>query len=87
MSQKNSSGFTKTGFTRSFSCCGHFDYCNMGTEDCYYCETDPNVQECCHAWVRNHHQKVIVAENTAKQESVINSKKKEFSQLSLSLFD
>lgn len=84
---KVKSGFTKTGFSRSFSCCSSFAFCDMGKGDCYFAEVDPEVQESCHAWVRNHKnrsrklQETIVDKPTAVVEELFHED--EIGQLSL----
>lgn len=47
-------GFTKLGFTKaSFSCCGHFSFCNMGKGDCFWGTLDPEAKEYCNCYQRN----------------------------------
>ncbi|WP_066415317.1 hypothetical protein [Sutcliffiella cohnii] len=51
----NRSGFTKLGFTKSgFGACAHWNFCNMGKNDCYYASKDPKVKDYCHCYQRNH---------------------------------
>lgn len=52
-----SSGFTKTGFSRSFSCCSQFDACDFGKSTCFYDEKDPEVKLGCKLWLRNQENK------------------------------
>lgn len=57
MSVKIGAGsFTRTGFSRSFGCCGHWMFCDMGKKECFYKEQDPEVPEGCACYRRHHSQ-------------------------------
>ncbi|UAL49817.1 hypothetical protein K7887_22115 (plasmid) [Sutcliffiella horikoshii] len=57
MGAKERTGFTKLGFAKGFSCCGHFTECNMGKSDCYWEEQDPEAKEYCTCYQRNQQKK------------------------------
>lgn len=46
---------TKSGFSRIFSCCSHWQECQMGKieEKCFYRESDPETMHSCNAYNRN----------------------------------
>lgn len=51
------SNTTKTGFSKSgFSCCAFWNVCNMGSDTCYYEESDPEVKTYCRCYQRKHSQ-------------------------------
>lgn len=52
MSEKKS-GYTRLGFSKSFSCCGHHHICDMGRGPCIYRDIDPETMEGCAAYRRN----------------------------------
>lgn len=45
---------SKLGFSDSFGCCGHWQFCSMGVGDCYYESIDPEAKNGCHCYQRNH---------------------------------
>lgn len=48
-------GFTKTGFSKAgFAACSHYNYCHMAKRNCFYEESDPEVQKYCFCFRRNH---------------------------------
>jgi len=49
------SQFTKTGFFKPFSCCGHWVQCDMGKKGdlCFYKERDPETMVNCRSYQRN----------------------------------
>jgi hypothetical protein len=58
------SGFTSLGFSKAgFSCCGRWQYCDMGRKKCYYEGTDDEVRRYCHAYIR--HTKSNVEKSSA----------------------
>ncbi|MDX8367704.1 hypothetical protein [Cytobacillus sp. IB215665] len=48
------SGFTKSGFIKGFSACGHWSLCDMGRGTCYYSKSDPETMMYCGAYKLNH---------------------------------
>ncbi|WP_282155824.1 hypothetical protein [Cytobacillus gottheilii] len=95
MSENNElkkTGFTKTGFSDSFSCCSRFSICEMGKKECWYHESDPLVQQACRAWVRHHKVKndystLLIIPTTNKFEDHKEIKSEAEPLLQLSLFD
>lgn len=79
------SGFTKTGFSRNFGCCGHWQYCNMGKGKCFYEKLDPDAMKGCSTWQRNHvaTEPKEVDISVEETKTLINSENVDFKQLSL----
>jgi hypothetical protein len=53
------SQFTKSGLSKPFTCCGHWNICEMGkkVDLCVYKEIDPETMINCRVYQKNH-QKV-----------------------------
>lgn len=49
------SQFTKSGFSKDFSCCSHWNECEMGKkeESCFYRNSDRETMLNCRAYQRN----------------------------------
>jgi hypothetical protein len=50
------SQYTNSGLSKPFSCCGHWDICDMGKKEefCLYREKDPETMLNCRSYQRNH---------------------------------
>ncbi len=57
---KERAGFTKMGFSKPFSCCGHHYLCNMGKGNCVYADIDPETMKNCAAYLRHHKTKKVI---------------------------
>jgi len=52
--KKQNSGFTALGFSKSsFSCCSHFQICEMGKLECAIEDRDPEAKEYCNCYLRH----------------------------------
>lgn len=61
------SGFTSLGFSKSgFSCCSHFNLCEMGKGECFYQTIDPEVKNYCACYQRARSQEKAVAVETPR---------------------
>lgn len=55
---KDTATYTKSGFSKQgFSCCGRYNFCNMGKDDCYYDGIDNDVKNHCNCYQRKHAKK------------------------------
>ncbi|WP_214482944.1 hypothetical protein [Bacillus sp. SM2101] len=63
----NNSLYTKIGFSKNFSACGRWQFCNLGENECFYIvnNIDPEVAEGCFCYQRNH--KMIDSSNNKKE--------------------
>lgn len=83
MNQSTKTGATKTGFSSSFGCCARHFMCEMGTKECFYQKTDPDVPKLCAAYQRNHGKPIEPAVIEKKEETEETFKESLDGQLSL----
>ena len=62
--------YTKIGFSKPFSCCGHWQICHMGKLDCHYKEIDPESMENCRCYQRFHNMEspIVSADSTLEEQ-------------------